>query len=50
LFLEIGLEIVTIPADARLIVLGVAAILLVLLARGIAVVLPLAALRALLLL
>ena len=45
LFLLIGLEVVTIPADIRLIVLGVAAIPLVLLARGISVLLPLIALR-----
>ena len=45
LFLLIGLEVITIPSDARLIVLGVAAIPLVLFARGIAVLLPLAALR-----
>lgn len=45
LFLLIGLEVVTIPADSRLIVLGLAAIPLVLAARAIAVVAPLAAIR-----
>ena len=45
LFLLIGLEVVTIPWDPRLIALGVAAVPLVLLARGIAVVTPLAVLR-----
>ncbi|MEZ0496423.1 cation:proton antiporter [Sphingomonas sp. IW22] len=45
LFLLIGLEVVTIPSDLRLMVLGVAAIPLVLLARSIAVVAPLAAMR-----
>ncbi|RZM32211.1 MAG: sodium:proton antiporter [Sphingomonas sp.] len=45
LFLLIGLEVVTIPWDPRLIALGLAAIPLVLLARGIAVVAPLAVLR-----
>ncbi|RZL78775.1 MAG: sodium:proton antiporter, partial [Sphingomonas sp.] len=45
LFLLIGLEVVTIPWDPRLIALGLAAVPLVLLARGIAVVTPLAVLR-----
>lgn len=45
LFLLIGLEAVTIPSDMRLIVLGAAAIPLVLVARAISVLLPLAALR-----
>jgi CPA1 family monovalent cation:H+ antiporter len=45
LFLLIGLEVVTIPWDPRLIALGVAAVPLVLLARTIAVVAPLALLR-----
>ena len=45
LFLLIGLEVVVIPADARLIALGVAAIPLVLVARAIAVIGPLAAMR-----
>jgi CPA1 family monovalent cation:H+ antiporter len=45
LFLLIGLEVVTIPSDTRLLLLGVAAIPLVLIARAIAVLLPLAALR-----
>ena len=45
LFLLIGLEVVTIPWDPRLIALGIAAIPLVLLARGIAVVAPLFVLR-----
>jgi CPA1 family monovalent cation:H+ antiporter len=45
LFLLIGLEVVTIPWDPRLIALGVAAVPLVLLARSIAVVAPLAVLR-----
>ncbi|WP_242137950.1 MULTISPECIES: sodium:proton antiporter [unclassified Sphingomonas] len=45
LFLLIGLEVVTIPADGRLIVLGLASIPLVLLARGISVVGPLAVMR-----
>lgn len=48
LFLLIGLEVVTIPWDPRLIALGLAAVPLVLLARGIAVVAPLALLRPLL--
>ena len=41
LFLLIGLEVVTIPGDARLVVLGLAAIPLALLARGMSVILPL---------
>jgi CPA1 family monovalent cation:H+ antiporter len=45
LFLLIGLEVVTIPADGRLIVLGVAAIPLVLVARAVSVVGPLALMR-----
>lgn len=45
LFLLIGLEAVTIPFDLRLLLVGVAAIPLVLIARAIAVLLPLAALR-----
>ena len=45
LFLLIGLEVVTIPSDMRLILLGAAAIPLVLLARGVSVLLPLVALR-----
>ena len=45
LFLLIGLEVVTIPADGRLIVLGLAAIPLVLVARGLAVLGPLVAMR-----
>lgn len=45
LFLLIGLEVVTIPGDLRLLVLGVAAIPLALLARAISVVLPLRAIR-----
>ena len=45
LFLLIGLEVVTVPSDMRLIVLGAAAIPLVLMARGISVMLPLVALR-----
>ena len=45
LFLLIGLEVVTISWDPRQIALGVAAIPLVLLARGISVVAPLALLR-----
>lgn len=45
LFLIIGLEVVAIPWDPRLIALGLAAIPLVLLARGLAVVAPLAILR-----
>ena len=45
LFLLIGLEAVAIPSDGRLILLGLAAIPLVLAARTIAVLVPLAALR-----
>ncbi|MFA6114141.1 MAG: sodium:proton antiporter [Sphingomonas sp.] len=45
LFVLIGLEVVTIPSDMRLIVLGLAAIPLVLLARAISVTGPLAAMR-----
>lgn len=45
LFLLIGLEVVTIPADGRLILLGLAAIPLVLAARSVAVVCPLVAIR-----
>ncbi|WP_156678163.1 cation:proton antiporter [Sphingomonas profundi] len=45
LFLLIGLEVVTIPADSRLILLGLAAIPLVLVARTLAVVGPLVAIR-----
>lgn len=45
LFLLIGLEVVTIPSDGRLIVLGLAAIPLVLLARGVAVLGPLIVMR-----
>ncbi|MGY2735673.1 cation:proton antiporter [Sphingomonas sp. UYP23] len=48
LFLLIGLEVVTIPADVRLIVLGLAAIPLVLIARAISVVGPLLLMRPLL--
>lgn len=48
LFLLIGLEVVMVPADARLIPLGLAAIVLVMAARTISVMLPLAALRPLL--
>jgi CPA1 family monovalent cation:H+ antiporter len=48
LFLLIGLVVVTIPADGRLIGLGVAAIPLVLFARAIAVVAPLMLMRPLL--
>ncbi len=44
LFLLIGLEVVTIPADPRLLIVGVAAIPLVLLARAVSVFLPLTAL------
>ncbi len=45
LFLLIGLEVVTIPGDLRLLVLGVAAIPLALLARALSVILPLRAIR-----
>jgi len=45
LFVLIGLEVVTIPADPRLIVLGVAAIPLVLLARAASVIGPLTVMR-----
>lgn len=45
LFLLIGLEVVTIPSDVRLLVLGLAAIPLVLLARGVSVIGPLVALQ-----
>lgn len=45
LFLLIGLEVVTIPSDLRLAVLGVTAIPLVLLSRGISVLLPLRVIR-----
>jgi CPA1 family monovalent cation:H+ antiporter len=45
LFLLIGIEVVEIPADPRLLLAGVATIPLVLAARGVAVLLPLAALR-----
>ena len=45
LFLLIGLEVVTIPGDARLLAVGVAAVPLVLGARAISVMLPLALLR-----
>lgn len=48
LFLLIGLEVVAIQWDPRLIALGLAAVPLVLLARGIAVVAPLVLLRPLL--
>ena len=48
LFLLIGLEVVTIPGDARLLVIGAAAIPLVLAVRAISVLLPLALLRPLL--
>jgi len=48
LFLLIGLVVVTIPFDPRLIFVGIAAIPLVLTARAIAVMLPLAAMRPLL--
>ena len=44
LFLLIGLEVVAIPADPRLLIIGAAAIPLVLLARAISVFLPLTAL------
>ncbi|MBB6425339.1 sodium:proton antiporter [Sphingopyxis sp. JAI128] len=45
LFLLIGLEVVTIPSDARLILLGLLTIPLILVARGAAVLLPLTAMR-----
>ncbi|MDX3910139.1 MAG: sodium:proton antiporter [Sphingobium sp.] len=45
LFLLIGLVVVTIPFDVRLIVVGLSAIPLVLAARAVAVMLPLAAMR-----
>ncbi len=45
LFLLIGLEVVTIPSDGRLLLLGLGAIPLVLLARGAAVVAPLVLVR-----
>jgi CPA1 family monovalent cation:H+ antiporter len=45
LFLLIGLVVVTIPFDPRLVVIGLGAIPLVLVARAIAVMLPLAAMR-----
>jgi CPA1 family monovalent cation:H+ antiporter len=45
LFLLIGLEVVTIPGDLRLLVLGVAAIPLALAARALSVILPLRAIR-----
>ncbi|URW75590.1 sodium:proton antiporter [Sphingomonas donggukensis] len=45
LFLLIGLEVVTIPGDLRLVVLGVAAIPLALAARALSVLLPLRAIR-----
>lgn len=45
LFLLIGLEVVTIPGDLRLLVLGVAAIPLALAARSLSVILPLRAIR-----
>lgn len=48
LFLLIGLVVVTIPFDPRLIFIGLAAIPLVLIARAIAVLLPLAVMRPLL--
>jgi len=48
LFLLIGLEVVTIPGDMRLLVIGVLAIPLVLAARAASVLLPLAAMRPLL--
>jgi monovalent cation:H+ antiporter, CPA1 family len=48
LFLLIGLEVVTIPGDIRLLVLGVLAIPLVLAARAVSVMLPLTAMRPLL--
>ncbi|WP_404368806.1 cation:proton antiporter [Sphingomonas sp. MMS24-J45] len=48
LFVLIGLEVVTIPSDSRLLLLGVAAIPLVLLARSLSVIGPLTVLRPLL--
>ena len=45
LFLLIGLEVVTIPGDLRLLMLGVAAIPLALAARSLSVILPLRAIR-----
>ncbi len=48
LFLLIGLEVVTIPADPRLLVIGALAIPLVIAARAISVLLPLAGMRPLL--
>lgn len=45
LFLLIGLEVVTIPSDPRLLLLGLVAIPLALAARSVSVILPLAALR-----
>ncbi|CAN5645552.1 sodium:proton antiporter [soil metagenome] len=45
LFVLIGLEVVTVPADSRLLLLGLVAIPLVLLARSISVVGPLAIMR-----
>ena len=45
LFLLIGLETLTVPADGRLILLGLAAIPLVLAVRAVSVLLPLAAMR-----
>lgn len=48
LFLLIGLEVVTIPADPRLLLLGVMAVPLALLARAISVLMPLRLMRPLL--
>lgn len=48
LFLLIGLEVVTIPADSRLLLLGLLAVPLALAARALSVLLPLALLRPLL--
>lgn len=45
LFLLIGLEVVTIPGDLRLVILGAAAIPLALVARSLSVLLPLRAIR-----
>ena len=45
LFLLIGLEVVTVPADGRLLLLGAGAVPLVLLARGASVALPIRAMR-----